>query len=242
MGGRYPWRPEVPGTGRPDRIGARCPAGSASEAVQSRVTATRRGTNARRPAPRPGKRRGKNAASLSLAGTSWSGQAAVGSNRAKNGRHTRSGRRHWRSCRTNTSRPSTSERPRMWTLPGVSDMLGLRTVRARPETRAGIAEDLVAAGERQLDVSPRAGVPLDEHAVRHAAETHGLVPEGAPGAGIVVDMADARPLQPDHRAGLASPPAITRRKSPSRSSASGSVTNRCGRSASGLVPIRIVCT
>jgi len=61
-------------------------------------------------------------------------QQAAGSNLAKNGEPTRLGSRAWIMCRTKTLIPATSVTPSMHTLPGVADIDGPRTVRARPET------------------------------------------------------------------------------------------------------------
>jgi len=61
-------------------------------------------------------------------------QQAAGSNLAKNGVPTRPGSRAWIMCRTKTLTPATSVTPSTHTFPGVADIDGPRTVRARPET------------------------------------------------------------------------------------------------------------
>ncbi|EDM74522.1 hypothetical protein PPSIR1_01217 [Plesiocystis pacifica SIR-1] len=47
---------------------------------------------------------------------------------------TRSGSRAWSSCSANTRLPATLATPSTRTLPGIVDIDGPRTVRARPET------------------------------------------------------------------------------------------------------------
>ncbi len=70
------------------------------------------------------------------AGLRSSSQTASGSKRAKKGRPTQAGSRPWRKLSAKTLSPRTSATPWTSTLPGVADIEGPRTVRARPETSA----------------------------------------------------------------------------------------------------------